>query len=153
MGAENDTLYQSPQKLPNQKPECSFSSPGSSSYLFHLYFSVNEKTGLLGQRVVTSQIREEFPASPTRDLYRALSPGYSPTGDLEWQDEFDFEMESGDQGFKQMLLPKLQMLQKQLINEFYDGDNIDMKKKKLLESKVSKSIAKICSGSLSPSTV
>jgi len=101
--------------------------------------------------VVTSRIREEFPASPTRDLYRALSPGYSPTGDLEWQDEFDFEMESSDQGFKQMLLPKLQMLQKQLINEFYD--NIEMKKKKLLESKVSKSITKICSGSLSPSTV
>ena len=101
-----------------------------------LFFLVNEKTGLLGQRVVTSQIREEFPASPTRDLYRALSPGYSPTGDLEWQDEFDFEMESGDQGFKQMLLPKLQMLQKQLISEFYDGDNMETKKKKLLESKV-----------------
>lgn len=109
-------------------------------FLFVFYFSVNEKTGLLGQRVVTSQIREEFPASPTRDLYRALSPGYSPTGDLEWQDEFDFEMESGDQGFKQMLLPKLQMLQKQLINEFYDGDNMEMKKKKILESKVGKSI-------------
>jgi len=91
--------------------------------------ALNEKTGLLGQRVVTSQIREEFPASPTRDLYRALSPGYSPTGDLEWQDEFDFEMEYGDQGFKQMLLPKLQMLQKQLINEFYDGDNMETKKK------------------------
>lgn len=108
--------------------------------LLFLFFSVNEKTGLLGQRVVTSQIREEFPASPTRDLYRALSPGYSPTGDLEWQDEFDFEMESGDQGFKQMLLPKLQMLQKQLINEFYDGDNMETKKKKILESKVRRSI-------------
>ena len=82
-------------------------------------------------------MREEFPASPSRDLYRALSPGYSPTGDLEWQDEFDFELEPGDQGFKQMLLPKLQMLQKQLINEFYDGDIIETKKKKLLESKVS----------------
>lgn len=102
-----------------------------------LFFSVNEKTGLLGQRVVTSQVREEFPASPSRDLYRALSPGYSPTGDLEWQDEFDFEMEgSGDQGFKQMLLPKLQMLQKQLINEFYDVDKMETKTKKLLESKV-----------------
>lgn len=88
---------------------------------------------------MTSQVREEFPASPTRDLYRALSPGYSPTGDLEWQDEFDFEMESGDQGFKQMLLPKLQMLQKHLINEFYDGDKVETKKIKLLENKVSES--------------
>ena len=106
-------------------------------FLFLSRLSVNEKTGLLGQRVVTSQVREEFPASPSRDLYRALSPGYSPTGDLEWQDEFDFELEPGDQGFKQMLLPKLQMLQKQLINEFYDGDIIETKKKKLLENKVS----------------
>lgn len=97
---------------------------------------VNEKTGLLGQRVVTSQVREEFPPSPTRDLYRALSPGYSPTGDLEWQDEFDFDVESGDQGFKQMLLPKLQLLQNQLINEFYDADKIETKKKLLLEGKV-----------------
>ncbi|KAJ7390600.1 hypothetical protein OS493_023989 [Desmophyllum pertusum] len=99
--------------------------------------ALNEKTGMLGQRVVTSQVREEFPASPSRDLYRALSPGYSPTGDLEWQDEFDFEMEgSGDQGFKQMLLPKLQMLQKHLINEFYDVDKMETKTKKLLESKI-----------------
>ena len=86
--------------------------------------------------MVTSQVREEFPPSPTRDLYRALSPGYSPTGDLEWQDEFDFDVESGDQGFKQMLLPKLQLLQNQLINEFYDADKIETKKKLLLEGKV-----------------
>lgn len=99
-------------------------------------FIVNEKTGLLGQRVVTSQVREEFPPSPTRDLYRALSPGYSPTGDLEWQDEFDFDVESGDQGFKQMLLPKLQLLQNQLINEFYDTDKKETKKKLMPESKV-----------------
>lgn len=98
---------------------------------------MNEKTGLLGQRVVTSQVREEFPPSPTRDLYRALSPGYSPTSDLEWQDEFDFEMEPGDQGFKQMLLPKLQMLQNHLINEFYDSEKIETKRKKLLETTVS----------------
>jgi len=98
--------------------------------------SLNEKTGLLGQRVVTSQVREEFPPSPTRDLYRALSPGYSPTGDLEWQDEFDFDVESGDQGFKQMLLPKLQLLQNQLINEFYDADKIETKKKLSLEDKL-----------------
>ena len=98
---------------------------------------MNDKTGLLGQRVVTSQVREEFPPSPTRDLYRALSPGYSPTGDLEWQDEFDFEMEPGDQGFKQMLLPKLQMLQNHLINEFYDSEKMETKRKKLLETTVS----------------
>ena len=86
---------------------------------------------------MTSQVREEFPPSPTRDLYRALSPGYSPTGDLEWQDEFDFDVESGDHGFKQMLLPKLQLLQNQLINEFYDADKLETKKKLLLECKVS----------------
>ncbi|XP_044183540.1 uncharacterized protein LOC114975600 isoform X2 [Acropora millepora] len=95
--------------------------------------SLNEKTGLLGQRVVTSQIREEFPASPSRDLYRALSPGYSPTGDLEWQDEFDFDVASGDQRFKQMLLPKLQLLQNQLITEFYDMEKREAKKKLLVE--------------------
>ena len=87
--------------------------------------------------MVTSQVREEFPPSPRRDLYRALSPGYSPTGDLEWQDEFDFGVESGDHGFKQMLLPKLQLLQNQLINEFYDADKLETKKKLLLECKVS----------------
>ena len=119
---------------------------GPNSHLVYFllsFFSVNEKTGLLGQRVVTSQVREEFSASPTRDLYRALSPGYSPTGDLEWQDEFDFELGSGDQGFKQMLLPKLQMLQKHLINEFYDGDKIETKKTKLLESKVGDQISRM----------
>ncbi|XP_022793143.1 uncharacterized protein LOC111332124 isoform X2 [Stylophora pistillata] len=98
--------------------------------------ALNEKTGLLGQRVVTSQVREEFPPSPTRDLYRALSPGYSPTGDLEWQDEFDFEVEPGDQGFKQMLLPKFQMLQNHLINEFYDSEKMETKTKKLLDTKI-----------------
>ena len=103
--------------------------------LFYYFIVVNEKTGLLGQRVVTSQVREEFPASPTRDLYRALSPGYSPTGDLEWQDEFDFDVESGDQRFKQMLLPKLQLLQNQLINEFCDASKLETKKK-ILNSKV-----------------
>ena len=103
--------------------------------LFYYFIVVNEKTGLLGQRVVTSQVREEFPASPTRDLYRALSPGYSPTGDLEWQDEFDFDGESGDQRFKQMLLPKLQLLQNQLINEFCDASKLETKKK-ILNSKV-----------------
>lgn len=104
--------------------------------LFYYFIVVNEKTGLLGQRVVTSQVREEFPASPTRDLYRALSPGYSPTGDLEWQDEFDFDVESGDQRFKQMLLPKLQLLQNQLINEFCDASKLETKKR-ILNSKVS----------------
>ena len=103
--------------------------------LYYYFILVNEKTGLLGQRVVTSQVREEFPASPRRDLYRALSPGYSPTGDLEWQDEFDFDVESGDQRFKQMLLPKLQLLQNQLINEFYDASKMETKKK-ILNSKV-----------------
>ena len=103
--------------------------------LLYYFIVVNEKTGLLGQRVVTSQVREEFPASPTRDLYRALSPGYSPTGDLEWQDEFDFDVESGDQRFKQMLLPKLQLLQNQLINEFCDANKLETKKK-ILNSKV-----------------
>ena len=103
--------------------------------LLYYFIVVNEKTGLLGQRVVTSQVREEFPASPTRDLYRALSPGYSPTGDLEWQDEFDFDVESGDQRFKQMLLPKLQLLQNQLINEFCDASKLETKKK-ILNSKV-----------------
>ena len=103
--------------------------------LFYYFIVVNEKTGLLGQRVVTSQVREEFPASPTRDLYRALSPGYSPTGDLEWQDEFDFDVESGDQRFKQMLLPKLQLLQNQLINEFCDASKLETKKR-ILNSKV-----------------
>lgn len=92
---------------------------------------------MLGQRVVTSQIREEFPASPSRDLYRALSPGYSPTGDLEWQDEFDFDVASGDQRFKQMLLPKLQLLQNQLITEFYDMEKREAKKKLLVEGIVS----------------
>ena len=99
---------------------------------------MNEKTGLLGQRVVTSQVREEFPSSPSRDLYRALSPGYSPTsGDLEWQDEFELsDVESAsDHGFKKMLLPRLQLLQKQLINEFYEGDKTETKRQ-LLESKV-----------------
>lgn len=92
---------------------------------------------MLGQRVVTSQIREEFPASPSRDLYRALSPGYSPTGDLEWQDEFDFGVASSDQRFKQMLLPKLQLLQNQLISEFCDMEKTEAKKKLLLEGNVS----------------
>lgn len=87
--------------------------------------------------MVTSQIREEFPASPSRDLYRALSPGYSPTGDLEWQDEFDFDVASGDQRFKQMLLPKLQLLQNQLITEFYDMEKKEAKKKLLVEGIVS----------------
>lgn len=83
-----------------------------------------------------SQICEEFLVLLICDFYCVLFFGYLLIGDFEWQDEFDFEMEFGDQGFKQMFFFKLQMLQKQLINEFYDGDNMEMKKKKILESKV-----------------
>ncbi|XP_068751351.1 uncharacterized protein [Montipora capricornis] len=125
---------------------------GISSTITRPSSSLNEKTGLLGQRVVTSQIREEFPASPSRDLYRALSPGYSPTGDLEWQDEFEFDVGSGDQRFKQMLLPKLQFLQNHLINEFYDIEKLEAKKRLLLEGHFEiQQKAKVVTGNLSQS--
>ena len=99
-------------------------------YIYIYTRTVNEKTGLLGQRVVTSQIKEEYPPSPTRDLYRALSPGYSPApNDLEWQDEFGFvEYEPDDFGFKKILMPQLEMLQKHLSQEFGELDKTDIKK-------------------------
>ena len=104
---------------------------------------VDEKTSLLNQKVVTSQVREEYSATPRRDLYRALSPGYSPPGytpqaDLEWQDEFELgvQYELDDSGYKTKLLPKLRLLQQQLNLEFSEQDNYEAKKT-LLVLKVS----------------
>ena len=90
---------------------------------------MNEKTGLLGQRVVTSQIKEQYPPSPTRDLYRALSPAYSPIAhDLEWQDEFEFGCGPHDSGLKKILMPHLQILQKHLTQEFGEIEKGDAKR-------------------------
>ena len=105
---------------------------------------MDEKTSLLNQRVVTSQVREEFSASPRRDLYRALSPGYSPpnytqSSDLEWQDEFQLgtERELNDNGYKTMMLHKLKLLQKQLSMEFWNQGRGESKELTLLALKVS----------------
>ncbi|EDO45883.1 predicted protein [Nematostella vectensis] len=91
----------------------SFSWTGRSRISSASSRSIDEKTGLLGQRVTTSRVREEFKASPARHLYRALSPAYSPPQrDLEWQDEFHFNMGVQKQTMLKLVLPQLEDLKK-----------------------------------------